>query len=341
MRVAELLRDLVRLRKKSILRRGIFALVLLLVPAVSAHAKKVQMAVATFSQSVLPMVVAQEKGYYREEDLEVELILMTAAVANMALLGGSVDFISSGPSAVGAIARGAPLKFVFLCFNRPMHWLYARPEIRDVKGLKGKKIGVSAVGASTQFLIQEILRRHGMDPVHDATILGVGTTANRFAALQGAAVDATNLTPPFNFKAQEAGLRELVAFVKEDYLTAPAGAIVVRESLLRSDPLLAEKLMRGTLKGLLYIRQNRAGTIPFLARLMKIAPERAAEIYDLVLPGLTADGSIDASLQKKVLDFIFKVQSIKEPASPERIYDFAPVRKIRAELEAKKWRPLP
>src|SRR5581483_5154922 len=94
MRVAELLRDLVRLRKKSILRRGIFALVLLLVPAVSAHAKKVQMAVATFSQSVLPMVVAQEKGYYREEDLEVELILMTAAVANMALLGGSVDFIS-------------------------------------------------------------------------------------------------------------------------------------------------------------------------------------------------------------------------------------------------------
>ena len=97
------------------------------------------MAVATFSQSVLPMVVAQEKGYFREEDLDVELILMTASVANMALIGGSVDFISSGPSVIGAIARGAPLKFVFICFNRPMHWLYAKPEIKDVSGTQGKK----------------------------------------------------------------------------------------------------------------------------------------------------------------------------------------------------------
>jgi len=323
------------------LQKLIFARALLLWSAASAEAKRVAMAVATFSQSVLPMVVAQEQGYYREEDLDVELILMTAAVANMALLGGNVDFISSGPSAVGAIARGAPLKFVFLCFNRPMHWLYARPEIRDVKALKGKKIGVSAIGASTQFLVQEILKRHGLDPVHDATILGVGTTANRFAALLGGTVDATNLTPPFNFKAQEAGLRELVAFVKEDYLTEPAGAIVVPENLLRSDPVLVEKLIRGTLKGLLHIRQDRAGTIPILARLMKIPLDMAAKIYDLVLPGLTVDGSIDAGLQKKVLDFIFKVQSIKDPVAPEKIYDFAPVRKIRAELEAKKWQPLP
>jgi len=74
--------------------------------ATVAEARKVQMAVATFSQSVLPMVVAQEKGYFREDDLDVELILMTASVANMALLGGNVDFISSGPSVISAIARG-------------------------------------------------------------------------------------------------------------------------------------------------------------------------------------------------------------------------------------------
>ena len=191
---------------------------------------------------------------------------MTASVANMALIGGNVDFISSGPSVVSAIARGAPLKFVFLCFNRPMHWLYAKPEIKDVTGLKGKKIGVSAIGASTQFLVQEILKRHGLDSARDVTILGVGTTANRFAALQSGTIDATNLTPPFNFKAEESGLRELVAFVKQDYLTEPAGAIVVRENLFRSDPLLMEKFIRGTLKGLFHIRQNRASTIPILAR---------------------------------------------------------------------------
>src|ERR1043166_197153 len=297
------------------------------------------MAVATFSQSVLPMVVAQEKGYFREEDLDLSLILMIAAVANMALIGGNVDFISSGPSVVGAIARGAPVKFLFLCFNRPMHWLYARPEIKDVKGLKGKKIGVSAIGGSTQFLVQEILKRHGLDAARDVTLLGVGTTANRYAALQSATIDATNLTPPFNFRAEESGFRALVAFVKEDYLFEPAGAIVVRDHLFQSDPLLIEKFIRATLKGLLYIRQNRAGSVPILARLMKIQDDMAAKIYDLVLPGLTVDGTLNPELQKKVLEFVFRVQGIKGTPAAEKFYDFAPVRRIRAELDAKKWKP--
>src|SRR5512145_3566337 len=120
--------------------------VLLAGGAVAAEPKQIRMAVATFSQSVLPMVVAQEKGYFREEDLAVELILITASVANLALVGGSVDFISSGPSVIGAIARGAPVKFVFICFNRPMHWLYATSEIKDVNGLKAQNMGVRAVG---------------------------------------------------------------------------------------------------------------------------------------------------------------------------------------------------
>jgi ABC-type nitrate/sulfonate/bicarbonate transport system substrate-binding protein len=161
------------------------------------------------------------------------------------------------------------------------------------------------------------------------------------AALQSGIVDATNLTPPFNFKALESGLRELVAFVKEDYLVEPAGAIVVRESLFQSDPRLMEKFIKATLKGLLYIRQHRAGTIPILARLMKIQEDMAAKIYDLVLPGLTADGTIDSELQKKVLEFVFKVQGIREPAAAEKVYDFSPVRKIRADLNASNWKPAP
>jgi len=322
----------------AILLLGFFFLVSL---ATVVEARKVQVAVATFSQSVLPFVVAQEKGYYREEDLDVELILMTASVANMALLAGNVDFISSGSSAMGAIIRGAPLKFVFTCFNRPMHWLFSRPEIRDVKGLKGKKIGVSAIGGSAHFLVLEILKRYGLDVPRDVTVLGAGTTAHRYAALVNGTIDATNLTPPFNFKAQEAGLRELVAFVKEDYLVEPAGAIVIRESLLQSDPGLMDKFIRGTLKGLLHIRQNRSRTIPILARLMKIQEEVAGKIYDLVLPGLTADGAVNQELQKKVLEFVLKVQGIKELAATERVFDFAPVRRIRADLETKKWKPAP
>lgn len=134
-------------------------------------------------------------------------------------------------------------------------------------------------------------------------------------------------------------MRELVAFVKEDYLVEPAGAIVVRENIFRSDPNLMETFIRGTLKGLLHIRQNRAGTIPILGKLMKIEEDLAAKIYDLVLPGLTADGSIDQEMQRRILEFVLKVQGIKEVAATERVFDFSSGKKARAHLEAKRWRP--
>jgi len=304
----------------------------------AAEARRVQIAVATLSQSILPLVVAQEKGYFKEEDLQVELILTTASVANMSLLGGNVDFISSGSSAMVGISRGAPLKFIFIGFNRPMHWLYTKPEIKDVKALKGKKIGVSAVGSSLHFLILEILKQYGLES-RAATVLGVGTTANRYAALLSGAIDATNLTPPYNFKAQEAGLRELVAFVKEDYLVDLAGTVIVRESLFQSDPAIIEKLIRGMVKGVFHIRNSRASTISILARLMKTQDNDAEKIYDMVLPGLTADGSLNPEAQKKVIDFVSRVQGIQEPVTPERVFDFSPLRRIRADLEIRKWKP--
>ena len=273
-------------------------IILICLPS-ATEARKVRIAVATLSQSVLPLVVAQEKGYFKEEDLEVELVLTTASVANMALLGGNVDFISSGTSAIGAISRRAPLKFVLVSFSRPMHWLYARPEIDDLQKLKGKKIGVSAVGSSLYFLILEMLKRHGLDAAHDVTLIGSGTTANRYAALQSGIIDATNLTPPYNFKAQDSGLREVVALVKEDYLIDLAGTIVVREDLFQSNPILLEKCLGSTVKGLLHIRQRRATTVPVLAKLMKIRENLADKVYDMVLPGLTADGSLEPKIQKK------------------------------------------
>ena len=74
---------------------------------------------------------------------------------------------------------------------------------------------------------------------------------------------------------------------------------------------------------------------------MKIQQDAAAKTYDLVLPGLTADGTINPELRKRVLEFVLRVQGIKEPVAPEKVYDFSPVRKISAELAAKKWHPAP
>jgi len=72
---------------------------------------------------------------------------------------------------------------------------------------------------------------------------------------------------------------------------------------------------------------------------MKIRENLADKVYDMVLPGLTADGSLEPEIQKKILDFVVKVQGIKEPVSVEKVFDFSTVRKVRNDLDANKWRP--
>ena len=83
--------------------------------------------------------------------------MMPAPVSNLALIAGNVDFTSVPTAAITAALRGAPLRVLFTSFDKPLFWLYARPEIRDLKELKGKKIGTSGLGAA-ETLLREFLK---------------------------------------------------------------------------------------------------------------------------------------------------------------------------------------
>jgi NitT/TauT family transport system substrate-binding protein len=301
-----------------------------------SEARTVRVAVPSQSMAQIALYVAQDKGYYRDEGLDVELILMTAPVANLALIGGNVEFSTVPAAALNAAVRGAPLRILFSSFHRPMHWLYSRPQIREMKDLKGRKIGVDGFGGAMEMLVQEILQRHGLKNDKDIVILALGVQSNRFTALQSGIADAAILTFPFNFAAQEAGFRELVSFMKQDKLVQLAGGVVARDP--PPDPSLVEKFIRATLKGLLYARDNRGGTAAILARRIKIKDDLALRIYDLARPGMSMDGALGSDLQKKELNQTLARTGLKETPPVERFFDFSLVRRIRAELEVAKWK---
>ena len=150
----------------------------------ASEAKTVRVAVPSQSMAQIALYAGQEKGYYQEEGLDVELILMPAPVANLALIGGNVDFTTVPAAALNAALRGATLRILFNTFHRPMHWLYARPQIGEVRELKGKRIGVDGLGGAMEILVQEILQRHGLKNEKDIVVLGLGVQSNRYAALQ-------------------------------------------------------------------------------------------------------------------------------------------------------------
>jgi NitT/TauT family transport system substrate-binding protein len=280
---------------------------------------------------------AKEKGYFQEEGLDVEVILMSGAVGIRALMAGDVDASTVGGSALPPMFRGAPLRMVFSSFDKPTHWLYAKPDIRTVKDLKDKKVAVDGLGGTLESLLRSVLEKNGLEAGRDVPILAIGPPPGRFAALTSGAIDATLFTFPLNFRAEEAGFRQLVNFVKQDIVSL-TGCIIVRES---SDAGLVEKLVRGAVKGQLYARNNRSGTISVLARNLKIKEDEAAKIYDAALPGMVADGSINEEIQRKVIDDTRRSLGMKESVSPDKVFSFSLVHKINAELKAQGWKPAP
>jgi ABC-type nitrate/sulfonate/bicarbonate transport system substrate-binding protein len=305
----------------------------------NSGAETIKIAIPSTTQAVLPFTIARDKGYYRAEGLDVELILMSAPTASRALLSDDVAVATVGGAGLPPVLRGSPFKFLFTTYNRAMFWLFSKPEIRDVRGLKGKRIGVSGIGSGPDSLLREILRQNGLDANRDVTVLSLGVMPTIFAGLQAGTVDAAMLSPPVTFKAEEAGFRELVSFPKQD-LVELQGSVLVRDASLQSNRVQMERFLRGTYKGFLHVKEDRAATIPFLARYLQLNERLAANAYDQVVrPAMTPDGTLSPEMQAKAVQHVLKRLDLKEAPPLAKIFDFSLTRKIMGELKG--WRSAP
>jgi len=317
----------------------LFTILLALVGVIAeGQGRIVNVAVPAASISQIPFYVGQERGYYKDEGLEVNLIVMGAPVANLALIGQNVEFSTVPTAALSAALRGAPLRVTFTAFYRPLVWLYTKPDLRAVKDLKGKRVGVAGIGSGPDHLLRELLRENGLEPGRDVTILGLGVQSNLYTALSTRNLDASVFVIPWNFTASDSGFHELVSFVHQDTVQFQ-GSIVLRDDMMRNDPVVVEKFTRGTMKGFLYSRANRTGTIALLARNLKVDEKTAAKIYDLGKFALTGDGTVNEATQKKALEFIAKVQGVKDSGAVEKFFDFSLARKVIDQLNGQGWKP--
>ena len=295
-----------------------------------------QLAVAAFQ-------VAQEKGFYEQEGLQVQLIQMRDTVANQALIGGKVDFVTAGGGSLTAILAGLPARIVFTGFERPFWDLYARSDFQQVRDLKGKKIGIpGGIGGAPDNYLRQVLRRYGIDGGRDAFIIGVGRSADTYTSLVSGALDAAVLSSVYAVKAGDSGFRKLISFSQEDLeLVAVSGGIAVRNLLVSSEPALVEKFVKASVKGLIYARNNVKGTVPIWSRKNQIDEAFGAKIYALLVPAMTKDGTISIAAQQDAVAQFSKAVASKETASIDKVFDYSFAKKGLADLTAKGWKPFP
>ena len=303
-----------------------------------ARARRIRIAIPGYNITQIAFFSAKDKGYFKEEALDVELIQMTGNLANLALMSGEVEFTSVPAAAMAATLRGANLRVLFSTWEKPLFWIFSRAPIRDIKELKGKKIGVPSFNAVTYFLMREYLSRNGLEQGKDYALIQAGDSAPRLLALQSGFVDATILPLPWNFSAQDAGMHEAASLAKAD-IVAPNGSVVVRDEFLRGEAQLVEQFLRASYKGLRYAVERRAGVIPVLMRNLKIKEDLATRGYDAARPALTADGSFSDDSQKKAVDLVVRSAGTKDTPPAKRFFSFVLAKKVASELQAKGWKP--
>ena len=312
-------------------KMGLSSLVLLFAifaaSPVPAQLKKIRFSASSIAVTELQFKIAQLKGFYRDEGLDLETILIRGAVGLQALLGGSVDYSSAAGALIAAAVRGVPVKLVLIVNTKPQFDLVGHPEIKTIQQLKGKFIGISSRGGAVDLLTQLILTKNGVTPNKDATLLVIGTPEELALALRTGRIAACLLTPPRQLILYREGFSKLA--YSGDYLTAyPSGGIGATDEKIKTNPAEVLAFVRASLRGLQYYTQNRADSIEMLSRHLGIKdPSLAGEAYDLHISRLGAIGTLDDAWMRGAIDFTKKSLGVTKDIPSNQVFDFSFVEK--------------
>src|SRR6267142_2110372 len=238
--------------------------------------------------------VAYRSGSFEKHGLKLEPIYIRGGLMGIqaALSGDLLLQLQGASTVVAAWAKGGKdLQFIGAVGNRLDYILATLPSIRKPEDLKGKKIGVSQIGASTDFIARVAARQLGLNPDKDVVIIGVGGQGERWAALTGGHIEATVVQPPFTLLARKGGYPVLLDFSKQDFEYTIAGPLTTR-SFIRTDRETVMNFMRGLADGMDFYRdeKNKDRVIKFLGEYYKSNAveelEETRRVYSQVTPGL-------------------------------------------------------
>jgi NitT/TauT family transport system substrate-binding protein len=231
--------------------------------------------------------IAKERGFFTAAGVEAELIYTSGALSMQALIGGSVDLVlGSIFDPLSAIAGGADIVILGSFNNSPPYVMAARPDVRDVKDLRGKKIGVRSLTGPATAMTQFLLEENGLDTKRDVQILRVGGTAERLAALKEGLVDAALIDEAVAHRAKEAGLNVIPLKGVPHIHT---GAYARRASVAQRQGALTGSL-RAMRDAAVYMKNNRAGSIQVIQKVMKVSNPKVAETsYEILKDEVVTD----------------------------------------------------
>ena len=236
----------------------------------SSQGAPLPIAYSAISGAMSPLWVAQEGGYFKREGLDTELLYIGGgSLLIQAMLGGDVPF-AYGPSVpvINATLRGADLVLIGNTGNSLVFSVMARPEIKQPVQLKGKKVGVTRLGGSTDWALDAAVKHWGIER-GQISVIQTGGMPEGLAALTSGALDAVVLSPPSNFRAAKAGMHDLED-VGQLKIIFPNTPLSTTRSFIRAQRDTALRFLRGFTQGLQRLRADKDFTMKVLSKYTKV-----------------------------------------------------------------------
>ena len=241
-----------------------------------ARAEKIIFAYPSPSTSFLPLVGGAKESFFDPENLQPELVQIRPAVAIPGLTLGSVDYTTVLGSTIAARMRGVPLVITGVFADKPMDFLVGAKGIASAKDLKGKIIGISALGTATHFLTVRVLKAVGSRPGKGCDPARGGRRGTTLAGARARGlVQASLLGSQGVIEGEKAGLKVIVA----------AADVIDESAFRRRQPRpwpnskkipSRSRVLRAGLRGLRYVQDNKAGTVDVIQSWYRVEREMAA-----------------------------------------------------------------
>jgi NitT/TauT family transport system substrate-binding protein len=269
-------------------------------PAAGFGQEKVRVGVPLFPTVSFPVFIAQAKGIFERNGLKAEIIRINSEPTTyQALISGDIDATSGAPTGlVQSNLQGVPVVSLGSWDNLVSYTLATREKIDDLPQLRGKKIGVNRLGGKSSLVLRVMLEEAGLNAMKDVTLLQLGGSQERLAALIRGGIDAAPVDFAFEPKMKQMGFF-LVAGKKTPFMNGP---IAVKVSSLQSNRPKWVRFVKAYLEATAYLTTNREGSLEVLRRALQLDDKetlehtyeqmRARATVDLIPPDAAVDNLI-------------------------------------------------
>jgi NitT/TauT family transport system substrate-binding protein len=299
----------------------ILILILGLIVLPSAHAETVKIGLPSVTITAMPFFVARDHGFFQQEGLNAEMVVMPAALNIKVLLAGEIQYAATIGSAVAASIRGINVRTVMLFVDRPLLDLVGGTGINSIADVKGKIVALSSRGGLQDIVMRRMLTQSKVDH-HQVTMITIAGQTALITATKTGNVAAALLNPPYNFIAYREGLNHLG--FSGNFVRLPSTGVATLAETLERSPEQVRRLLRALTRARAFGKDNKAKVMPTLKRALRLDDEDLlSKIYDQHKKVETQDGKVDATLIADTIRDTRQTEGITKEIAANQVFDFS------------------